>query len=87
MGRDVFHHVLVNDNFDVKLNPNTELVSLEHEAEGGFQVVSANLIDPQQPWRHDPQKLARSLMNFYLEIRDWRLEIGDWIIQPPTSNL
>ena len=65
VGRDVFHHVLVNDNFNVKLNPNTELVSLEHEAEGGYQVVSADVIDPQQPWRHDPQKLARNLMNFY----------------------
>ena len=70
VGQDVFHHVLVNDNFNVKLNPNTELVSLEHEAEGGYQVVSADVIDPQQPWRHDPQKLARSLMNFYLETRN-----------------
>jgi uncharacterized cofD-like protein len=65
VGRDVFHHVLVNDNFNVKLNPNTELVPLDHEADGGYKVVSANLIDPQKPWRHDPQKLARTLMDFY----------------------
>jgi len=72
VGRDVFHHVLVNDNFDVKLDPHpaTELVSLDYEADGGYQVVSADVIDPQKPWRHDPQKLARSLMNFYLEIRN-----------------
>jgi 2-phospho-L-lactate transferase/gluconeogenesis factor (CofD/UPF0052 family) len=65
VGRDVFHHVLVNDNFNVKLNPNTELVPLEYEAEGDYQVVSADLIDPQKPWRHDSQKLARHLMDFY----------------------
>jgi uncharacterized cofD-like protein len=65
VGRDVFHHVLVNDNFNVELNPNTELVSLDHDAEGGYQVVSADLIDPRTPWRHDPQKLARHLMDFY----------------------
>jgi uncharacterized cofD-like protein len=65
VGRDVFHYVLVNDNFNVKLNPNTELVSLDHDAEGGYQVISADLIDPQTPWRHDPQKLARNLMDFY----------------------
>jgi uncharacterized cofD-like protein len=65
VGRDVFHYVLVNDNLNVELNPNTELVPLDHEAERDHQVVSADLIDPQKPWRHDPQKLARSLMDFY----------------------
>jgi uncharacterized cofD-like protein len=65
VGRDVFHHVLVNDNFNVKLNPNTELVSLDQEAERDYQVVSADLIDRQKPWRHDSQKLARHLMDFY----------------------
>ena len=65
VGRDVFHYVLVNDNFNVKLNPNTELVPLDHEAETAYQVLSADLIDPQKPWRHDPKKLARHLMDFY----------------------
>lgn len=67
VGRDVFQHVLVNDNFNVKLDPYsaTELVSLDYEADGGYQVVSADVVDPQKPWRHDPQKLARNLMNFY----------------------
>jgi uncharacterized cofD-like protein len=67
VGQDVFHHVLVNDNFDINSDPRfiTELVSLDHAADGGYQVVSADLIDSQKPWRHDPQKLARVLMDFY----------------------
>ncbi len=65
VGRDVFHHVLVNDNFNVQLNPNTELVPLDYEASGDYQVVSADLIDRQKPWRHDSQKLARHLVDFY----------------------
>jgi len=67
VGRDVFRHVLVNDNFNVKLDSYsaTEFVSLDYEADGGYQVVSADVVDPQKPWRHDPQKLARNLMNFY----------------------
>ena len=67
VGRNVFHHVLVNDNFDVELDPHsaTELVLLDYEADAGYQVVSADVIDSQKPWRHDPQKLARILMNFY----------------------
>lgn len=65
VGRDVFHHVLVNDNFHVQLDSNTKLVSLDYKADGSFQVVSADVIDPQTPWRHDPQKLAHNLMDFY----------------------
>jgi len=65
VGRDVFHYVLANDNFDVGLNPNTELVPLNYDAEGSYQVIPADLIDPHTPWRHDPQKLARHLMDFY----------------------
>jgi uncharacterized cofD-like protein len=67
VGRDVFRHVLANDNFDVELDPHlaTELVPLDYEADAGYQVVSADVIDPQKPWRHDPQKLASILMNFY----------------------
>jgi len=67
VGQDVFHHVLANDNFDVELGPHsaTELVPLDYEADGGYQVVPAGVIDPQQPWRHDPQKLAGKLMDFY----------------------
>ncbi len=67
VGRDVFHHVLVNDNFNVKLDPHsdTKLVCLDYEANGGYQVVPADVIDLQQSWRHDPQKLARNLIEFY----------------------
>jgi uncharacterized cofD-like protein len=71
VGRDVFRHVLVNDNFDINPDPHfiTELVSLDYAAGKDCQVVSADVIDPQKPWRHDPQKLARSLMNFYYSQR------------------
>jgi len=71
VGRDVFHYVLVNDNFDVELDPHsaTKLVPLDYEADGSYQVVLADVIDPLKPWRHDPQKLARSLMDFYYSQR------------------
>jgi len=71
VGRDVFQHVLANDNFNVKLDPHsaTELVSLDYQADGGYQVVSADVIDPHKPWWHDPQKLARNLMSFYYSQR------------------
>jgi len=67
VGRDVFRCVLVNDNFEVNPDPRfiTELVSLDYAANGGYKAVPADVIDLRQPWRHDPQKLASALMNFY----------------------
>ncbi len=67
VGREVFHYALVNDNFEVNPDPHfiTELVSLDYAADGSYQVVPADVIDLQQPWRHDPQKLAGNLMGFY----------------------
>lgn len=67
VGRDVFPYVLVNNNFDIEPDPHftTELVSLDYEADGSYQVVLADVIDPRTPWRHDPHKLASTLMNFY----------------------
>ena len=67
VGRDLFSYVLVNDNFNVELAPHsdTKFVSLDYEADEGYRVVPADVIDLQRPWRHDPQKLARTLMELY----------------------
>jgi uncharacterized cofD-like protein len=67
VGRGVFHYILVNDNFDVKLDPHwdTRFVSLDYEPVDDYAIVTADVVDPQRPWRHDPQKLARKLMELY----------------------
>ncbi len=67
IGQGAFQHVIVNDNFAVELpSPWTvELVPLRYPDRWHYQVLRADLIDPQKPWRHDPKKLAKSLMEFY----------------------
>ena len=71
VGPGLFPYVLANDNFDVETPPDwsSELVSLEHDSGGNYQVITADLIDVKKPWRHDPHKLAKALMDFYYSQR------------------
>jgi uncharacterized cofD-like protein len=74
VGKDVFHYVLANDNFDAQLPPqaNIEFVPLTYEATGEYQVITADLIDLENAWRHDSKKLARKVIEFYHQQRGHR---------------
>jgi len=67
VGRGVFKYVLANSNFNVKPPPNwvSELVSFGDSPLQGYQLIRADVIDPQNPWRHDSKKLAQILMDLY----------------------
>jgi uncharacterized cofD-like protein len=67
VGKDVFHYVLANDNFDAQLPPqaNIEFVPVTYKATGEYQVITADLIDRENAWRHDSKKLARKVIEFY----------------------
>jgi uncharacterized cofD-like protein len=67
IGTGVFDYVLVNCDFDVAF-PATwhiELVRPRRELGHGYHFISAEVMDRATPWRHDPQKLAQSLMKLY----------------------
>jgi hypothetical protein len=34
-------------------------------AEGTYRLWTADLVDAEKPWRHDPKKLAQSLLEIY----------------------
>ena len=75
MGPGLFHHVLVNSNHTVKLNLNghngassTHLVkSADGIVEAGYTLVMADVIDTAEPRRHDPKKLAQSILRIYYD--------------------
>lgn len=71
VGKDVFHHVLANDNFDAQLplQANIEFVPVTYEATGEYQVIAADLIDLENAWRHDSKKLARKVIELYHQQR------------------
>lgn len=76
VGEGVFHHVLANDNFNAQLPPqaNIEFVPLVYEATGEYQVITADLIDSGNAWRHDSRKLARKVIEFYHQQREHHQE-------------
>lgn len=66
----LFSHVLVNNNQSYPIP-----VSMSHlhsivpsnstTSVRGYQVIAADVIDEQYPWRHDSIKLANALMHWY----------------------
>jgi uncharacterized cofD-like protein len=76
VGQDVFHYVLANDNFEAQLHPqaNIEFVPVTDEVPGECQVITADLIDLDNAWRHDSKKLARKVIEFYHQQQGHRAE-------------
>jgi len=66
IGRDVFPHVLANDNFAYALPSisGVDWVKADVPADAPYRIFTADLADKIVPWRHDPDKLARWLMAF-----------------------
>ena len=70
VGPGLFQYVLVNSNLNVNLPESSQarLVMLANQvAESGHTVVMADVIDPIEPRRHNPKKLADSLLKLYYE--------------------
>jgi len=69
IGRGVFQAVIAN-NAAPSLNAgaNTHYVDLapkNHEIMQRYEVRYTDLTDEQQPWRHDPRKLAKAILGIY----------------------
>jgi uncharacterized cofD-like protein len=68
VGCDLFTYVLANDNFQVDL-PDGVLVRPAAGLSNRYRLVAADVVDTDDPWRHDPGKLARALLTLYYEAR------------------
>ena len=66
--KTLFDHVLANNN---QQNPipasmsHLKYVPFTDSEISGYQVIGADVIDEQYPWRHDSTKLADAAMNWY----------------------
>lgn len=67
VGKGIFQAVLANNNFNVRFPEHTEsqMVHPRADAPLAFEIVLGDLVDQALPWRHDPQKLARSIIKWY----------------------
>ncbi|MBM4425484.1 MAG: uridine diphosphate-N-acetylglucosamine-binding protein YvcK [Chloroflexi bacterium] len=63
----LFPAVIANDKQTGKLLPNLQWVRLDPPLNGGHRLITADLSDEDNPWRHDPAKLAAALMKLLEE--------------------
>ena len=67
VGEDLFDIVLCNDNYDAKLADASQWVIADEKSRSDVRLYTADLVDYEQPWRHDPLKLAQVLMDLFYE--------------------
>ena len=70
VGDGLFHCVLANDHFTPFIPPQWGVSAVRLDdllPNSGLRVVAANVVDEARPTRHDPRKLARSLLQLYYE--------------------
>lgn len=67
MGRGFFSHILVNSNLAHPLPASwsLNLVIPQHADKIAYDMIAVDVIDAAKPWRHDPQKLAKALIEWY----------------------
>ena len=65
IGRNVFTHMLVNNNLAPSLPGGYSIKLLApDDTAHGYKAVSADVIDNLKPWRHDSRKLAKAIEQF-----------------------
>jgi hypothetical protein len=70
----LFNFVLANNNLDYPIPEAMSHLQAVLPAPDdvdnvtGYQVIGADIVDEQYPWRHDSVKLAQQLMNSYKQI-------------------
>jgi uncharacterized cofD-like protein len=74
VGGGLFDYVLVNDNLDVQEPANWSVELVTALVDSTIPYWRADLVDADRPWRHDPAKLAQSIMNMYEQHRRQALD-------------
>lgn len=71
VGQGMFSYVLANDNLKIQFprHMNVEVVPPETGEPERYHFFTADLVDLEIPWQHDPKKLADELMSLYWTIR------------------
>jgi uncharacterized cofD-like protein len=62
-----FDIILCNNDFSNKLPPGVEWVVADSELEEQYSVYFAPLVDKENPWRHNSQLLAETILDIFFE--------------------
>jgi uncharacterized cofD-like protein len=69
VGESFFDYVLVNDNLEVNSPANWNAEMVRPTGDESYRLWPSDLVDTGKPWRHDPSKLARSIMRIHADHR------------------
>lgn len=67
IGINIFDIIVANDYSPKEYNPNIEAVVVEEDLGDKYGLYLNDLIDEEHPWRHDPEKITRVLMDLFRE--------------------
>jgi uncharacterized cofD-like protein len=68
VGKDLFDVVLCNDNHELILpDESDQWVQADELSLTNMRLYTSDLVDHKHPWRHDPGRLAKALMELFLE--------------------
>jgi uncharacterized cofD-like protein len=67
VGSNIFDIIVANEIAPSKYHQNVEGVEIEDELSMKYNVYKADLIDVENPWRHDPEKITQVLMDLLRE--------------------
>jgi uncharacterized cofD-like protein len=65
LGESLFDYVLANDNMEVQKPANWNAEMVRPATDGAHRLYTADLVNVEMPWRHDPKKLAKKIMEIY----------------------
>ena len=65
--RGAFHFALANDGFDPTPPPKSDWVHLPEQPVSGYRLITADLRDRERPWRHDPDRMGKVLIDLLAE--------------------
>ncbi len=67
LGGPIFDLVIVNNNTSPHLPDPIRWVTAEADLDQRYAVYQANLVDSENPWRHDSQRLGKAIVDLYNE--------------------
>ena len=66
-GGHIFDTLICNNNFTLKQGETLKYVIPEEDLQDHFPTYMADLVDADNPWRHDSRKIAQVIMDLYYE--------------------
>jgi len=67
VGEDLFEIVLCNDNYEIADADSVQWVQVDEKSRSDVRLYTSDLVDHDNPGRHDSNKLAQTLMDLFYE--------------------